>query len=193
MTRAMTKSAIVGAALTLLVGCAGNFPGVTLTHIDIDTPYSPDYARYATAEGELASVVYGEPFGDGQSGAELLDGVDVPTWWTDARLRTQTMTDGTPTVEKSLRLVLLFNRAVPITDRKLCEAAVPAKGPAAADGVMTLQGAFCSGEEVLSAAFARTAVADGAGNERLQALLTSLVTNIMPNRDPLEGGCEGDC
>jgi hypothetical protein len=137
-----SQLAIVAGAALALAACSG--PMTTITYVDNETRYDPGTIGWAAQDGELNTVVRGNPFPASVEAETIAAGLRLPGWFPSARLTTR------PADRRRAehRLVLVFN---PVRD--------PLGGAAACGDVagvalappgptMRVQLAFCSGAKV---------------------------------------------
>lgn len=171
-------------ALPLLaVALAACSSGVQITRDYIPQSGVPSHADYAAARGPTPVVMLNSP----ASPADILAALRA----NDPR-RHQFTTEPPASLEGGYRIVLVFGGlpAGPHGCRASLQAVPPAVRSEAPSG-MSVYGAFCLGQVLLSEAVATALRIQSAADPAFARLMGDLLNAIMPYRDPHESIIEG--
>jgi hypothetical protein len=140
------KIALAAIMPVVLTACVG---ATTIYYSDNTTRFYPEFVRYASATGEMAIEIYGNPFGtSGSTNAAAIAAVlDMPPDYGDARFTTTPK----PNLAKQ-RVVIVFNPVHPSPGgNAVCSdpAAIALAPPA---DPMRVEMALCSSEDWVSQA-----------------------------------------
>lgn len=172
----MKTTILAIATLTLLAGCAPG--GVSLTHQDVSTGYSPGEFAYAGANRDLRVVIVGDPFGGDRAafGSAVTDAMQGRHWGQPANFTTTPGDDARPLY----RVLLLFDPPATLNRMRLCrdeDSALPT-GPAG-DGVV-LYGAFCRDDRSLTTIRGRIPEATGPDDPAFRELVGQVTNGLFP-------------
>ncbi|MDP6343125.1 MAG: hypothetical protein QF578_15030 [Alphaproteobacteria bacterium] len=163
------------------LGLAGAAVAANITGDHRKAFYEPILVNYVIADGNLPTVVVGQPFGAGGNAAMLgsikLSG-DFPT------------TPLTPTTVQARdggHLVFVFGPPITAHGRHACEAPSKLARPAGG-GNLRLLAAFCYGDEVVSEAYMEMAKPSGPATGEFQQAMGQLLAVLLPPYNP-DGGC----
>lgn len=179
-----SPAAIVAGAVLALAACSGPF--TTITYVDNETRYDPGTISWAAQDGELATVVRGNPFAASVEAEAIAAGLRLPGWFAPARLTTRPA----DLRRAEHRVVLVFN---PLRD--------PLGGAAACGDVagvalappgptMRVQLAWCDGTKVDAEAILAAPTGRDPADPRFAGSLNDALAAMLPprNRNHGDGG-----
>jgi hypothetical protein len=179
-----SKIALAAIIPAALVACTG---ATTIYYSDNMSKFYPDFVRQASASGEMAVEIYGDPFGaSGPSKAAIADELRMPPFYGTAKFTT------TPKPENAKqRLVMVFNpqHASP-GGKAVCSdpkgiALAPAANP------MRIEMALCSSKDWVSEATIVGPRGNGVKDPQFRNTLDDGIRELMPdiNRNDLDTPC----
>lgn len=164
------------AALLMLAACA---PGnVSLSHVHVDGVYGAGEFSYAGAGRDLRVDVAGNPFGGDQAafGRKVTDSMQGRHWGP----RTNFTTTPGPDARDAYRVVMLFEPPGSLNGAGLCEIAPSALPTEPGQDGLSLFGAFCRGEKVMTRIKGRVSGAAGPDDPVLRELVGQVTTGLFP-------------
>ena len=172
---------IVAGAAPALVACGG--PATTVTYVENEIRYDPGTISWAAQEGELNTVVRGNPFPASVEAEAIAASLALPGWFQPARLTTRPA----DARRAEHRLVLVFNPARnPLGGAAAC-ADVAGVALAPAGPTMRVQLAFCSGAKVGAEAILEAPAGRDPSDPRFTGALNSALAAMLPPRNRNHG------
>lgn len=153
----------------------------TVSRVTYHNFYEPSQVRYMAKDGRVNVVVVGAPFPD----AAVVRQLSLPGYYPNAR-----MVEAPATDRKGPYLVFAFDVGGSTDGTDACQA--PQQIPQRQSGSqMTVQGAFCFGNEVVSEALLTTSRPRRADEPAFRQDLAQLMEDLLTNQDPRQR--EGTC
>ncbi len=167
------------AALPALAACASQ---TTIYKVDYDPIYSPLLMQKLTENGELATVVRGNPVGDPRevNAGAIADQLKSPQWFTKFRFTTEPG----PATRKDYRIVLVFNPVHPAPGGPaICETNgdIPVKP---GETRVRVQAAFCYNDDAITQLFAEAPTTSDLQDPRFDAFMRQTIAALLPQRNP---------
>ena len=170
----------VAGLILALVACA---EGGTISHVRLQSVYSPQLVRYVARSGSLPVAIYGNPFGSdgGQADARIVEGIaNIPAL---DRVSFSLLPHDQPRPDG--RLVLIFNAKGPV--RGICREP-NAYTPGAIGTTIRIEAAFCIGDRTVASASARAPAVDTPADPAFRRSLNRLLTALLPRSHGGGGG-----
>lgn len=166
------------AGMLVLAGCAG---AVQVTRVEHEAANFPDVFRYAAADRDLRTQIYGNPTG-APAGA-FNDSVVAAMQGRNGGARTHFTTAPSASARAGYRVVLAFSRDPLLSGRAVCRDVAPEALAAAAEATH-LRAAFCYRERALAyVEFASDSWASP-NDPRLASTVGAAVRQLFPSYDP---------
>ncbi len=164
------------AALLPLAACATG--GVSLSHQEVDTAYSPGEFAYAGAGRDLRVDVVGNPFGGDRAAfaAAVTDAMQGRHWGQ----RTNFTTTPGETARPKYRVLMLFDPPVSLNAMRLCPEQPSALPTVAAGDEVVLFAAFCRDGKSLTSIKGRVSGVAGARDPIFRELVGGVTNGLFP-------------
>jgi len=184
-----TRLAAVGTTL-FAAACTGV---ATSYYVDNDTSYYPEFVQYASANGEMATEIRGNPFGaPGRGDSEAIAAaLSLPGWFAPVRFTTRPSDRG----RAIHRVVMIFNPVNPAPGGRVACRDPDAVAVAPGSSEMRVQLALCSGDSRMSEAIVVGPAGGGPTDPAFQATINAGLMELMPPQDyrDLDDPCALPC
>ncbi|MFQ5958728.1 MAG: hypothetical protein ACE5LF_05100 [Alphaproteobacteria bacterium] len=172
------KCVVCAAGALLLAACAG---GVQVTHVEHEAANFPDVFRYAAADRDLRTQIYGNPTG---APVETFNSAVVAAMQgRNGGARTHFTTAPSASARDGYRVVLAFSRDPLLSGRAVCLGVAP-EALAAATDTAHLRAAFCYRERALAYVELASDSWASPSDPRLARTVGSAVWQLFPPYDP---------
>ena len=170
----------VAGLILALVACAESG---TISHVRLQSIYSPQLVRYVARSGSLPVAIYGNPFASAgrQADARIVAGIgNIPAL---DRVSFSLLPHDQPRPDG--QLVLIFNAKGPV--REICREP-SAYTPDAGGATIRIEAAFCIGDRAVASASGRAPAVDTPADPAFRRSLDRLLTALLPRSHSGGGG-----
>jgi hypothetical protein len=157
--------------LGLAASVAATAQAATISRVERRTTYEPTNVAASVKNGVLPAAIYGQPYA-GATPDQVAAALVPPGWLANTRIGTG--------AERGVRLVLVFNPAVPVEADTLC-AAPEQVATMPSTGDLRVQGAWCFSDKAASRGFAVGGPVSSASDPELRDTVSALLVNILPS------------
>jgi len=187
--RAISATAGLFCALTLLAACTGAGPGgatlgdgTVVTYNQQVGPYSRSFVISGARTGEFYFQIYGQPFPQPMSDLQIAQYVTMPGWLGPTTPTTQPG----PEMNRHFPVILVFNPAFrgPLTNTDCRNPGRIRTEPPRA-GKVRVAAAFCIGNSIGSYLVAEQDGITGNQDPRFRRMLAQVMQLLLPVRDPM--------
>ncbi len=171
---------ITAAAAVTLAACAG---GVTVSRENVAQNYLPEELYIVgTGENQLKTVIVGDPFGQPKDTFEaaVLTSLEGRNFGPRLNLATEPKTEDV----RKRHVVLAFNPTDIGQADDLCSGTADTAKVADTGGSLTVTAVYCSTDQYLTQATARSGGISGTDSEQFRRLMTQLAIALFPDENP---------